>query len=77
MYYCTVKAVLSGHPLNMAFHRGGLILKNDEKCHFMLEFITFIQNLVKNSTNINFGREIRLNFNQKVFLVLIEWFRFI
>ena len=47
MYYCTVKAVLSGHPLNMAFHRGGLILKNDEKCHFMLEFITFIQNLVK------------------------------
>ena len=47
MYYCTVKAVLSGHPLNMAFHRGGLILKNDEKCQFMLEFITFIQNLVK------------------------------
>ena len=43
----------------------------------MLEFITFIQNLVKNSTNINFGREIGLNFNQKVFLVLIEWFRFI
>ena len=43
----------------------------------MLEFITFIQNLVKNSTNINFGREIGLNFNKKVFLVLIEWFRFI
>ena len=65
VYLCTVKPVLGGHPQEMAFHRIGVILKMTKNAILCRNWSLNKQKPIKNTSNINFRRELWIKFYSK------------